>query len=181
MNLKVMTSALLLAGLAAPSAFASTGTISFTGSITNVTCSVNGGTENGGPDFTVDIGAVSAGDFADVGDVSGRIGFRIYIGKDGETACANDTKVWATFENGATVDAGGGLKVTGGASGVRIRLFDKNNDPIDILGNNQNNGVKEVVQNNQAILVYGAGYESTGTVVAGGANSSVVYTVRYES
>ncbi|HEY4090370.1 MAG TPA: hypothetical protein VGN46_02550 [Luteibacter sp.] len=36
MNLKLISSALLVAGLAAPAAFAETGTITFTGKITNV-------------------------------------------------------------------------------------------------------------------------------------------------
>ena len=186
MNLKIMTSALLLAGMAASSAFASTGEIQFTGSISNVTCSVSGGTPGtDDPNFTVDIGPVSAKDLDNVGDVAGVIGFRIYIGKTGEAACANGTKVWATFENGSTVDpATGALVVTpgaGSATGVQIRLFDKLNAPIDILGNNQNEGVKETVADNQAILVYAAGYEAVGAVAAGAANSSVIYTVRYES
>jgi major type 1 subunit fimbrin (pilin) len=186
MNLKVMTSALLLAGMAVPSAFASTGEIKFTGSISNVTCSVSGGTPGtDDPNFTVDIGPVSAADLDTVGDIAGVIGFRVYIGKAGEATCPDGTKVWATFENGATVDPTTGALVvtpgTGSATGVQIRLFDKLNAPIDILGNSQNEGVKETVEDNQAILVYAAGYQAVGPVAAGKADSSVIYTVRYES
>lgn len=180
MNLKVVTSAVLLAGLAAPAAFASTGTITFTGSITNVTCTVDGGAPGNGPDFTVNIGAVNAADFANVGDTSGNTGYRIYIGKTGETTCTDGTKVWATYDTGSTVDpVTGALKTSGAAAGVQIRLFDKNGKPIDIWSDGQD-GVKETVAGNQAVLAYSASYQRTGNISAGDANSSVTYTVRFE-
>jgi major type 1 subunit fimbrin (pilin) len=182
MNLKATLSALLVAGLAAPSAFAADegGTITFDGSITNVTCTVHGGDQANGPDFTVSMKSVSAGAFPEMGDVAGRTPFRIYIGALAEKECTDGTKVWAAFENGSTVDPGtGALNVTGGASGVQIRLFDKAGTPIDIVGNNQG-AVQETVTNNQAILVYTSGFQRTGAVVAGDADSSVVYGVRFE-
>jgi major type 1 subunit fimbrin (pilin) len=181
MNLKATLSALLFAGLAAPSAFAETGTITFTGDITNITCSVNGGTPTGGENFTVNIGSVNASDFAAVGDTSGKTGFRIYIGKTGETGCPDGTKVWARFEPGSTVDpTSGELVTTGGATGVRIRLFDKNDNKIDVWSDAQD-GIKETVANNQAVLPYSASYVRTADLTAGAANSSVLYTVRYEA
>jgi major type 1 subunit fimbrin (pilin) len=181
MNLKVMTSALLIAGLAAPSAFAvDGGTITFDGSISNVTCSVHGGDPGNGPDFTVAMQGVSAANFANVGDFAGKTGFRIYVGATGETGCTNGTKVWAAFEPGATVDPNtGALVVSGGATGVQIRLFDKADNPIDILGNGQG-AVQETVADNQAVLVYASAYQRTASVVAGEADSSVVYGVRFE-
>jgi major type 1 subunit fimbrin (pilin) len=69
--------------------------------------------------------------------------------------------------------------VTGGATGVQIRLFDKADNPIDILANNQG-AVQETVTSNQATLVYASGFQRTGAVVAGDADSSVVYGVRFE-
>ncbi len=181
MNLKATLSALLIAGMAAPSAFAADegGTITFEGSISNVTCTVHGGDAGNGPDFTVNMKGVSAGAFANVGDIAGKTPFRIYVGAAGETACTDGTKVWAAFENGSTVDPNtGALAVTGGASGVQIRLFDKADTPIDILANDQG-AVQETVTNNQAALVYASGFQRTSAVVAGGANSSVVYGVRF--
>jgi major type 1 subunit fimbrin (pilin) len=180
MNLKATLSALLFAGLAAPSAFAATGTVTFTGDITNITCTVNGGTPGGGKDFTVNIGSVNASDFAAVGDASGKTGFRIYIGAAGEVGCPDGTKVWARFEPGATVDATSGeLITTGGAAGVRIRLFDKNDKKIDVWSDAQDT-IKETVAGNQAVLPYSAAYVRTADIVAGQANSSVLYTVRFE-
>ncbi|HXO99945.1 MAG TPA: fimbrial protein [Luteibacter sp.] len=181
MNLKAITSALLIAGLSAPSAFAADGgTITFNGSISNVTCTVNGGAPGNGPDFEVQMQGVSAGSFPNVGDIAGKTPFRIYVGSAGETECTNDTKVWAAFENGSTVDAlTGALIVSGGATGVQIRLFDKADTPIDILGNNQG-AVQETIADNQAVLVYASGYQRTGNVVAGEADSSVVYGIRFE-
>jgi len=182
MNLKATLSALLIAGLAAPSAFAADegGTITFDGSITNVTCTVHGGDQGSGPDFTVNMKGVSAGAFTNVGDIAGRTPFRIYVGASGETECTDGTKVWAAFEKGSTVDPyTGALIVTGGATGVQIRLFDKAGTPIDILANNQG-AVKETVTNNQATLVYESAFQSTAAVVAGDADSSVVYGIRFE-
>jgi major type 1 subunit fimbrin (pilin) len=181
MNLKAVASALLIAGLAAPSAFAaSTGTITFTGEITNVTCKVSGGMPGtGNPDFTVDIGPVNAADFKQVGDTAGNTGFRIYIGDAADNTCPNGTKVWATFDTGGTVDhLTGALKTTGGAQGVQIRLFNRNGMPIDIWG--EQAIIQETIADHQAVLAYAAAYQSTAAVVAGGANSSVTYTVRYE-
>jgi major type 1 subunit fimbrin (pilin) len=182
MNLKATLSALLIAGMAAPSAFAADegGTITFNGSISNVTCTVHGGDAGNGPDFTVNMLGVSAATMPNVGDVGGKTPFRIYVGAPGETACADGTHVWAAFENGATVDQNtGALKVSRADAGVQIRLFDKANNPIDILGNNQG-PVQETVTNNQATLVYASGFERTDDVVAGEADSSVVYGVRFE-
>jgi len=100
MNLKATLSALLMAGLAAPSAFASDGTITFEGEITNVTCSISG--EGGvGPNFTVNLDGVDASKFGGVGTRVGETGFRIYIGKVGETTCTDTTKVWASFDQSA--------------------------------------------------------------------------------
>lgn len=181
MNLKAITSALLIAGLAAPSAFAAdTGTINFTGSIVNVTCTISGGTPDAGPDFTVNIGPVNAADFSGIGDYAGTTGFRIYVGKTGETTCTDGTKVWAQFVPGSTVDPStGGLITTGGAGGVQLRLFNRNGEPIDAWSDDQN-VVTETVENNQAILAHSVAYQQTGNITAGGANSSVVYSVRFE-
>ena len=183
MNLKAITSALLIAGLAAPSAFAAdTGTITFTGSIVNVTCSISGGTPGtDDPNFTVNIGPVNAADFTAIGDYAGTTGFRIYVGKTGETTCTDGTKVWAQFVPGPTVDPStGGLITTGGAQGVQLRLFNRDGQPIDAWSDDQN-VVKETVANNQATLAHAVAYQQTGNVAAGAANSSVVYSVRFES
>lgn len=182
MNLKAISSGLLIAALATSPAFASTGTITFTGSIANVTCQVNGGTpDSGSPDFTVNVGAVNAADFANVGDIAGNTGFRVYIGGANDTTCADGTRVWATFEPGATVNPATGALVTqGSAAGVEIRLFNKLGQPIDAWSDNQQ-VVQETVTNHQAILPYSAAYQRTTDVTAGDANSSVLYSVRYEA
>jgi major type 1 subunit fimbrin (pilin) len=180
MNLKAIASALLVAGLAAPSAFASTGTITFTGTITSVTCKVSGGQPGTGiTDFTVDIGPVNASDLANDGDIAGRTGFNIYIGDDGDTNCTNDTKVWATFDNDTNVDQTyGALKVTGGASGVYVRLLNKLGESIDITSDQR--VIKETVAANKATLSYIAAYQRYGNLVADKADATAVYTVRYE-
>jgi major type 1 subunit fimbrin (pilin) len=179
MNLKLVTSALLIAGLAAPTAFAEDGTITFTGQITSVTCDIDGeGT--GGPDFTVDLGGVNSGSFKNVGDVPSKVGFRINLG--GNAECTDGTKVYANFEPGSLVDPGTGLvklDAAASATGVMIRLFNENEEAIDIVSNQK--WVKKTVVDNKATLVHYAGYERTGNVAAGSANGKVTYTIRYEA
>ncbi|UPG90347.1 type 1 fimbrial protein [Luteibacter aegosomaticola] len=181
MNLKIISSALLIAGLAAPAAFAETGTITFTGSITSVTCDIDGN-GTGGPDFTVDLGGVNAGDFKAVGDVPTKVGFRIFVG--GNSECLEGTKVYANFEPGALVDPSTGLvkleAISGSADGVMIRLFNEDEQPIDIVSNQK--WVKKTVgADNRATIVHYVGYERTGPVAAGSANGKVTYTVRFEA
>ena len=181
MNLKAISSALLIAGLAAPAAFAETGTITFKGTITNVTCSVDGG-GTGTPNFTVDLGSVSAGDFKNVGDNVGQTGFSIKIGKAGETSCTNGTKVWAAFDaDGATVDPATGLVRidAGGAQGVAIRLFNEAGAKINAWEND--NIVKKTVEDNTAMIYHAASFERTADVVAGAADGRVKYTINFEA
>ncbi|MGN6481522.1 fimbrial protein [Luteibacter sp.] len=180
MNLKVISSALLIAGLAAPAAFAADGTITFTGSITSVTCEIDGN-GTGGPDFTVDLGGVNAGAFEKIGDVPSKVGFRIFVG--GNAECTDGTKVYANFEPGALVDpATGMVKLDAGAGtaqGVLIRMFNENEEALDIVSNQK--WVKKTVVDNKATIVHYVGYERTGTVAAGSANGKVTYTIRYEA
>ncbi|HVI56691.1 MAG TPA: fimbrial protein [Luteibacter sp.] len=181
MNLKATLSALLIAGAAAPSAFASAGTITFDGEITNVSCSVSG--EGGvGPNFTVNLAGVDASKFTGIGTRVGETGFRIYIGKPGETNCTDTTKVWASFDpDSALVDSTTGMvKVTSGtATGVQFRLMNENQELIDIWGDQK--PIKKDIVNNQAVLAHVVAFEQTGATVAPGkATGSVKYTIRFE-
>lgn len=179
MNLKLVTSALLIAGLAAPAAFAETGTITFNGKITNVTCKVDGN-DTGGPSFTVDLGQVSAGDFKDVGDNVGQTGFKLKVG--GEASCTNGTKVWTAFDaDGATVNPETGLvRVTeGSAAGVDIRLFTEKGEKINAWLNDKFE--KKTVENNVAMIYHAASFERIGDITAGDATGRVKYTVNFEA
>lgn len=179
MNLKIFSSALLIAGLASPAAFAADGTITFTGSITSVTCTID--SDRGGANFTVDLGGVNASQFTGVGVVPSTVGFKLLIG--GNPECTNGTIVYANFEPGALVDPTGMVKIGTGASdakGVLIRLFNENSEAIDI--NSDQKWVKKTVADNRAVLQHFVGYEQTAaTVEAGAANGAVTYTIRYET
>lgn len=183
MNLKATFSALLFAGLAVPSAFASDGTITFTGEITNVSCSVSG-EGNVGPDFTVPMAGVDGSKFTGVGTRVGETGFRLYVGKTGETSCAPGTTVWAAFDPDSTLtDPNTGMVRLAGAStaaGVQFRLLNENQEVIDIWGDQK--VVKKVVgTDNQTILAHVVAFEQTAaTVAAGTATGSVKYTLRFE-
>ena len=181
MNLKATLSALLFAGLAAPSAFASDGTITFAGEITNISCSVSG--EGGvGENFTVNLNGVDGSKFTGVGSRVGETGFRIFIGKAGEATCVDGTKVWASFDpdSALTDPTTGMVKVSSGtATGVQFRLLNENQEPIDIWGDQK--PVKQTVANNQAILAHVVAFEQTAsTVAAGKAGGAVKYTIRFE-
>lgn len=183
MNLKATLSALLIAGMASQSAVASDGTITFTGEITNISCSVSG--EGGvGPDFTVPMAGVDGSKFTGVGTRVGETGFRLYVGKDGETSCAPGTTVWASFDpdSGLTDPNTGMVKLAASstASGVQFRLMNENQDLIDIWGDQK--VVKKVVgANNQTILAHVVAFEQTEAAVAPGkATGSVKYTLRFE-
>jgi len=184
MNLKLLSSALLVAALAAPSAFAADGTITFNGGITTTSCLINGAAPGASASsFTVTMPTVNTSAMPNVGDTAGATGFRIQIGGVGDTNCTDGTKVYAHFEPGPTVDpATGSLIPQGGgsASGVQIELANKLGAKIDIFSNQDQSQIRETVANNQATLAYISRYVRTAAVTAGTANSSVMYTVSYE-
>lgn len=185
MNLKLLSSALLAAALAAPSAFAADGTITFNGAITTTTCLINGD-EPGDPasSFTVTMPTVNTTSMPNVGDIAGATGFRIQIGGPGDTDCLNGTRVYAHFEPGPTVDSATGSLILQGesaAGGVQIELANKLGEKIDIFNDQDSSQIREIVQNNQATLAYISRYARTGAVTAGPANSSVMYTISYEA
>ncbi|BDU23188.1 fimbrial protein [Dyella sp. GSA-30] len=185
MNLKLLSSALLAAALAAPSAFAADGIITFNGAITTTSCLINGAAP-GAPasSFTVTMPTVNTSSMPNISDTAGATGFRIRIGGAGDTNCTNGTRVYAHFEPGPTVDPTTGsliLQGTGAAAGVQIELANKLGSKIDIFNDQDSSQIKEVVANNEATLAYISRYVRTGAVTAGPANSSVMYTVSYEA
>lgn len=164
------------------SAFASDGTITFTGQVTAQTCAIsgNGGTSN----FTVALPTVSAGSLGVAGSTAGRTPFTIAL-----SGCTPNTgTVHTFFEAGSTTDsASGRLNLTPAAAGsanasnVQIQLL--NSDASGIAA-----GFADASQNSQtasisggaATLNYSAQYYATGTATAGSANSRVTYTMAYQ-
>lgn len=175
MNKLSLASALAIALLAAPAAYAADGTITFTGNVTAVTCTINGG--NG--DFNVVLPTVSAASLAAPGAVAGRTPFKIEV-----SGCTPDTgKISAFFEADAQVNSQGRLDIdAGGAKNVQVALLNDSHDLIKV-------GAAAVDQNSQkvnlssgaATLNYYAQYEATvGAAEAGAVATRVRYTMSYE-
>lgn len=164
--------------LAAHSAFAADGQISFTGSVSSQTCTINGN-GSGGANFTVALPAVSAATLAAAGATAGRTPFNITL-----SDCTPETGVVHTFfESGPTVNAATGHLIleAGGATKVEIGLqnADFSNIALGQADGTQNS--KPVnISSGAAALNYYAQYVSLGGATPGVANSSVMYTMSYE-
>ncbi len=175
---------MMAAGLlfAAGSAMAADGTITFTGTITDQTCTIS---TPAGKDFTVTLPTVAATTLASAGDVSGRTPFSINLSD------CSDGQVATYFEPGPSVDYETGRLVnqaSGGdaASNVQIQLLGENNQFVPILAS----GVNGAQQNSQWVTVpagggsadlhYYAEYYAVGQSAAGDVSSNVQYTIIYQ-
>jgi major type 1 subunit fimbrin (pilin) len=180
---KLILSAAMIAGLgllATSQAMAADGTITFTGEISAVTCTVHGGTPGSGSgDFTVPLQAVSASAFNGAGSVAGAEPYSIYVGAPGETGCADGTVVHVHYEpTSPQIAPNGNLNVTGGAGGVQIQLLNADRSVINLR--NAPDSTPVTVAGNTAELPFFAQYYSaTGSVTPGTANSSVLYSIAY--
>ena len=186
---KLILSAAMIAGLgalASQAAMAADGTITFNGSISSVTCSVHGGTPGSASgNFTVTLPTVAASAFASgVGTAAGAVPYNIYVGAAGESGCTNGTKVSVHYEpTSPRIDpTTGNLTLntgTGVATGVQLQLLNAGNKSVINLASAPDS-TQVTVANNAATLPFYAQYVSTAaSVTAGTANSSVLYTIKY--
>lgn len=178
-NRSVLLAATFAAIAAVPmTSHAYDGTITFNGSITAQTCTINGNGA-GAKDFTVKLPTVSASALATAGQTAGRTPFTISL-----SACTPATgSVHTFFESGTTTDTQtGNLKLaTGGATNVQIGLLNGDTTPIKA-------GFTDASQNSQSValasgsvtLPYFAQYVATGAATAGAATSTVQYTIAYQ-
>jgi major type 1 subunit fimbrin (pilin) len=174
-------SALLLVGAASASQIASAtdGTITFTGSVTPQTCTINGN-GSGSNNFTVPLPTVSTSALSAVGQVAGSTPFSIAL-----TACTPASgNVQTYFEPGPTVDTTTGNLVltTGGATNVEIGLLNGDLSKITVgaAAASQNSKSVAISSAGAATLKYYAQYVATGVATAGAANSSVTYSLVYQ-
>lgn len=163
--------------LASQAAFASDGTITVTGRVTDSTCTI--ASTAGGKDFTVALPTVSKTTLAAAGNTAGATGFGIKL-----SGCTPDSgNVRTHFDAGATVDPNTGRLTlnAGGASNVQIQI--KNVDGSVIKA-----GADSTLQNSKPValaagvaqLNYIMEYYATGAATSGEANSSVTYTIAYQ-
>ena len=159
---------------------AADGTITFTGRVTDKTCTIS---TPGGRNFAVSLPTVSRSTLAAAGNVAGRTPFAINL-----TGCSAGN-VATYFEPGPTVDFNTGRLVNqtsaNGAANVQLQLLGSNNQflPIQAAGVGQPQANSQWVtvpaDGGSANLNYYAEYYATGVATAGSVTSSVNYTIIY--
>ena len=179
----------LMFGAMTPAAFASDGTITFTGRITTQTCVISG--NGGGNNFTVALPTVSATTLGTAGNVAGRTPFNIRL-----TGCTPNTgNVAVHFEPGATVDTATGrlinTAVATPAAGDAAGVPPATHVQVGLLNADMTNiavGSAFAAQNSQqvpladgaATLQYYAQYVATGgAATAGNLTTTATYSVVY--
>lgn len=181
---KYLTPAIAAAAMAmvSSSAFAADGTITFTGQIEDMTCTVTGGagTDGGAQDFTVALPTVQKTALSAAGQRAGDTPFSVIIGGAGETGCTDGktAKLWFELGQSAQIDqASGRLNNLGTATEVQVNLL--NSEGLDINLATNSNPSTQVIAGNTATLNYIAQYYATGAAEAGTVDTNVVYSVAY--
>lgn len=156
------------------SAYASDGTITFTGAISAATCTVklNGGSASG----TVTLPSVSNTILASGGAVAGATAFAINL-----SSCTTGKTVNAFFEAGTTVDlVTGSLINSGTASNVEVQVLTGAAAPISIgsVAQAADTGINTTASPS-GTLNYIARYYATGVATAGTVSTSVTYSITY--
>ncbi|REE23259.1 MULTISPECIES: fimbrial protein [unclassified Paraburkholderia] len=166
-------------------AHAADGTITFTGSVSDTTCSINGVSSGNPADIAVTLPPVPAGALASANATAGTTSAGAIQMK--LTGCSGAaTKAVARFENGPTVDQSSGYLVNQStitpSQNVEIRLLNANMQPINILtgANNDISANGAPISAGSATVNYFAQYFATGKAQPGSVTSSVQYTMQYQ-
>ena len=183
MSLKKCMAAGSLLVLMAPSlSYAVDGVVNFSGSITDVTCDINGKGPGEGNITNVDLGRMSPSTFTSIGTASSFVPFKLQLSG---ASCTNDSKVSIAFDQVGNVDSvTGNLKLTGtsSATGVQIQVFNDTPGGSKIpLGEAEAVPQVATIADNKATLSYKASYVSTAASVTPGSGiSHVRYTLSYQ-
>jgi type 1 fimbria pilin len=169
----------LALGLAATSAFATDGTINFSGKITSATCPIEiVNPESGAVGNLVPLGSVDAGQFTGAGTEGGGRGFQMRI-TPGSTCVMDPTKLKATVTFTSVQGGGGdhyGIKpVSGAAKGVAVAIKDNTNT---LVKNGTKSAIYPLSQNDPTLMYFTAMYIATAaTVTPGPADADVNFRV----
>ncbi|MFM0210088.1 fimbrial protein [Paraburkholderia sediminicola] len=171
-----------LLGLASFGANAADGTITFTGSVSNTTCSINGVASGSSADVAVPMKEVTASSLAAAGATGGAASTPFNFKLTNCTGGA--TKAIANFENGPTVDqtTGNLTNTAGTAKNVQVQLLNAKRMPINVVtaANNDIATDGTAIDAGTGDLQYYSQYYSTGAAQAGSVNTSVQYTMQYQ-
>ncbi|AZD00722.1 fimbrial protein [Pseudomonas chlororaphis] len=181
--LSLATSSLMLAALVPSLSHATDGVVNFSGSITDVTCNINGNAPGENNITNVELGRISPSVFKAIGNASPFKSFQLVLSG---AQCTDGTKVVVDFDQVGNVDvATGNLKLIGSApaTGVQIQVY--NDDVADgtkvPLGQSETTPQVATVAGNTATLKFKANYVATAASVGpGSGNSFVRYTLSYK-
>jgi major type 1 subunit fimbrin (pilin) len=189
MNKKIIGLSFIAAlmGMSSIAQAASTGTITFTGELTDSTCDVN--VDGASGDASVTLPTVSTSTLGEADATTGLTSFNLQL-----SGCTVETEggaksVSAFFQAGTTVDnATGRLNNTlvddTGAKNVQLELLDTSNSNkvINVGSASQVSDLSYVTiaEDGSATLPYAVQYHATGKTEAGKVASSVVYNLQYK-
>lgn len=191
MSVKLIAGLFMCGAAACAQAATNGGTINFTGSVTDVSCTIKVNNQTG--TGAVTLPTVSTADLATSGAVAGRTGFSISLSgctSSGTPLTASSTKqASAFFESGATVDPQtGNLKntaTTTPATNVVLQLLDGTSSHVikagdtSQLGTSATNTTIKIQHTGDTVIPYSVQYLATGAAGAGAVNSSVTFTINY--
>ncbi|AOI68784.1 fimbrial protein [Burkholderia ubonensis] len=160
----------LLATAAAHAQTATTGTINFNGSITDVPCEI----DTAATSSNVPMAKVFANDFSGVGSTTGTTSFQIVL-KNCGTSTTGATVLFAGTTDATNTTA---LQTTvGGASGVALQLVDDTGTPISIGSSSKAYTIAE----GDNTFNFAARYIATSATVTGGAaNATALFALTYK-
>lgn len=157
-------------------AYASDGTINFTGQIKDTSCTIGDGS---GDALSIFLGTPGVNSFKDIGDTSGAARFNISL-----SSCPPaQQKIQIAFEGIADQNTGEILKInpgSGTAKGVGIRIEEADGTPV-VLNTTDPLELKEHELDSGAVKVnYVAKYQATVIpVTAGQANATAQFSIMY--
>lgn len=197
MKKTLFSAALVVAfGMAAAQASANDGTITFNGTITDVSCKVSGGgaASGSGNSIQVTLPTVSTTALSADGQTAGDTSFSLVLTCDGTSAKDKTGAMWVeTSQTPALDSTTGALKNEAGgtATNVQVRMVNPaNNKPINLAVNGAvtngatviaaNNQPAATITNNSATLNYIGQYLAKGgAATAGTVSTHLVFSMQY--
>jgi major type 1 subunit fimbrin (pilin) len=187
-HIKLASALVLVLGTAAVgfanAASSNGGTITFTGQVTDTTCTVTGGagTNGGTGNFTVALASVSATALNAAGVTAGAKPFSVVIGGPGQGTCQDGKVATLTFDIASPqVDAKTGNlanALSGQATNTEIQLLDSTGNAINLASPTYSVS-SPAISNNTAQINLQAQYYATGAATPGEVSTSVVYNIAY--
>ncbi|AZC84575.1 fimbrial protein [Pseudomonas chlororaphis] len=185
-----------IAGAVSTSALAADGTINFTGDIVAASCKIDGGAgtnvggSKGNQNIDVNLGKVSSDSLTGSagGGIVGGKSINLNLDCGGTAEGLKSVKLQFDPNSGSGVDSKNVslLKVTGGAEGVGIGLYNSSNKLISLGANETIDGALVPTTEGEtttytAKLNLRAGYVANGDAIkAGPANGTLPFTLTYE-